>query len=341
MENLILSSGLRSASRPIRLAVLSAAIALSSLCGCSGRATETIAVIPETEGTLVWEAAHVGAEEAVQNKPAFIYWNAPTREDDVEAQIAIVERVVGDDYQGLVLAPDQALALMTPVRRALARGMPTVVIGSALAMPPGNNLFYILNDNEAGGRIAAQRVGEMLHGSGTVAILGINPDLTGIMTRARVFESALARQYPQIRVVEKRLGSFNVPHEQQVAQDTINLHPDLDVIVAMSGPSVDGTLSVLDALPPGHTIRVIGFDVDTWPLFNNNPSLNCVIQQDTRTMGRLAVELILHKLAGQPVPAETLIPPAVITRENLNSPQVQQMWSQDWTLGRIQWSPIR
>jgi ribose transport system substrate-binding protein len=334
------SIGSTSASRPTWFAALAACIAVGGLGGCSGRATERIAVIPQTEGTLVWEAAHVGAEEAVRNRAAFIYWNAPAREDDVEAQIGIVDRVVGENYQGLVLAPDQSLALITPVRRALARGMPAVVIGSPLAMPAGNNLFYILNDNQAGGRIAAQRVGEILHGSGSVAILGINPDLAGVMTRARVFESVLAQQYPRIRIVEKRLGSFNVPHEQQVAQDTIEMHPDLDAIVAMSGPSVDGALATLSSLPPGHAIHMIGFDVDTWPILSNNPSLDCVIQEDTRTMGRLAVELILDKRAGKPAQAETLIPPTVITRGNVDSPQVRAMWSQDWTLGRIQWSSL-
>ena len=34
------------------------------------------------------------------------------REDDVEAQIELVDRVVSSGYQGLVLAPDQALSLL-------------------------------------------------------------------------------------------------------------------------------------------------------------------------------------------------------------------------------------
>jgi ribose transport system substrate-binding protein len=323
------------------IAALAICIAVCIACAYSRRAPETIAVIPQTEGTLRWEAAHVGAEEAVQNTSAFIYWNAPMRDDDVEAQIAIVDRIASGSYQGLVLAPDQALALMTPVRRALARGIPTVVIASPLDMPPGGNLFYILNDNAAAGRIAAQRVGKILHGSGTVAILGIDPDLIGIINRTRVFESVLAAQYPHISVVEKRLGTFNVPHEQQVAEEIIDSHPGLDIIVAMTGPSVDGTLSALNSVAAGRHIRVIAFDIDNPALLNSNRGLDCVIQEDTRSMGREAVSLILNKLSGRPVQAQTLIPPVVITRENVNSARVQQMWSQDWTLGRMQWRRLQ
>jgi ribose transport system substrate-binding protein len=324
------------------IAALAMCVASGGGIGCNRRPTETIAVIPQTEGSLRWEAAHVGAEEAVQNKPAFIYWNAPMREDDVEAQIAVVDRVASGNYQGLVLAPDQALALMTPVRRAVARGMPTVVIGSPLGMPPEGNLSYILNDNELGGRMAAQRAGEILHGSGTIAILGIDPDLIGIMDRTRVFESVLAQQYPRILVVEKRLGSLNVPHEQQVAEETINSHPNLDMIIAMTGPSLGGTLAVVNSVASARRIRMIGFDVDGWPPpFRDNPGLDCIIQEDTRTMGRDAVSLILRRLAGQQVEAQKLISPVMITRDNVGSASMQRMSSQDWTLGRIRWSRIQ
>ena len=331
----------RARIKPGGAAAWLACLASLLVLGCGPKRPDRIAVIPQTEGNMIWEAAHVGAEEAAHRYGAFIYWNAPTREDDVEAQIALVDRVVAQGYQGLVLAPDQALALMTPVRRAVSRGIPTVVIGSALAMPPEGNLFYILNDDEAGGRVAAKRVGELLHGTGTVALLGIDPDLTGIMIRTRAFEQTLAQDYPGIRIVEKRMGSFNFPHEQQAAQDAINSHPDLDAIVALMATTVDGTLSALNSVSNGHRIVVIGFDVASPPLFNRNPGLNCVIQEDTRSMGEKAVALILAKLRGGSVARETKIEPLVITSENLDSSAVRHMWSQDWTLGHSPWSPIQ
>jgi ribose transport system substrate-binding protein len=334
------SRDLSRVSCQIGLIAFAACVAPGGISGCAGRATARIAVIPQTEGTMIWETEHVGAEEAAYRHGASIYWNAPTREDDVEAQIAIVDRVVDERYDGLVLAPDQALALMTPVRHAVARGIPTVVIGSPLAMPPGGDLFYILNDNERGGQLAALRVGELLHGMGTVAVLGINPDLTGIMIRTRVFEETLSADYPGIRILDKRMGSFNIPHEQQVAQDTINSHPDLDVIVAMMATTVEGSLSALHSVAGGEKIRVIGFDIENWPPFDRN-NLDCLIQEDTRAMGEQAVELILARRDGRSVAVQTTVPPRVITRENMSSPDVQSMLSQDWTLGRIQWSPIQ
>ena len=171
---------------------------------CRSHPQVKIAVIPQTEGNSIWDPAQEGAENAANPAGISIYWNAPAREDDVEAQIALVDRVADGNYQGLVLAPDQALSLIAPVRRALARDIPTVIIGTPLPIPAGGNLMYILNDDVEGGRIAAQRVAGLLDGHGTVALLGIDPDITGIMIRSRAFEEFLAQKARE-RAEKKKL----------------------------------------------------------------------------------------------------------------------------------------
>lgn len=306
--------------------------------GCSHHRPPTIAVIAQTDGTTFWEAAHVGAETAAAHTGTSIYWIAPTREDDVEAQIRLVNHVIHGHYYGLVLAPDQALSLISPVRRALLRGIPTVIIGSPLSIPAGGLLSYILNDDEAGGRYAARRVATLLHGHGTVAILGLNPDVTSTMIRARAIEETLAGSYPGIHIAAEQMGTFNTPHEQQVAEDVLRTHPDLDAIVTLMWTTLDGTLSVLNSAPRSRRVEVIGFDSAGFPAFRGNPDLDCVIQEDTRAMGRKAVELLDDRMLGKPVPVMTHLEPKVITPDNLNSAAVRYMLSQDWTLGRWKWS---
>lgn len=331
--------------RPFNRLRLGLAAALSALLlystSCAPHGQERIAVIPRTEGIPLWDSSHAGAEAAADRTGASLYWRAPTREDDVEAQISLVDRVAQGNYQGLVLAPDQALSLISPVRLALSHGIPTVIIGSPLPIPPGGNLFYILNDDEEGGRIAALRVASLVHGRGIVAILGIDPDITGIMIRSHAFEKCLADNYPGIQIVERRVGSFNVPHEQQVTEDILKSYPNLDVIVALMSTTVDGALSAISAAPQKRSIKVVGFDSDLLPLIDDGTNLDSVIQEDTRAMGEKAVELIHSKLIGQPVRTATRLQPKLITRENVHSADVRQMFSLDWQFGHWRWSPIR
>jgi ribose transport system substrate-binding protein len=306
---------------------------------CGPSTQELIAVIPQTDGMMLWDAAHAGAEAAASRAGASIYWNAPMREDDVAAQVRLVDRVVSSNrYQGLVIVPTQALSLISPVRRALSRDIPTVIMHSPLSLPAGGKLSYILNDEEEAGRLAADRVASLLNGKGTVAVLGINPDVLGITTRARVFETTLAANYPGIRIVEKRIGTFKVLRERQVAEELLESNPDIDAFVALLWTTLDGLFSAMDTVHPRHSIRIIGFDLAGEPPFEQRKSLDCVIQADTKQMGKRAVELIHAMNSGQSVPAVTHVKPRLITRENLQSPQIRELISYDWSLGRWKWS---
>ena len=86
------------------------ALSLVLLPACN-RTSNTIAVIPRACGTPLWEPEHAGAAHVARRKGMKVYWNAPTREDDVAGQIALLEKVVDRGYAGIIITPDQTLAL--------------------------------------------------------------------------------------------------------------------------------------------------------------------------------------------------------------------------------------
>jgi hypothetical protein len=55
-------------------------------------------------------------------------------------------------------------------------------------------------------------------------------------------------------------------------------------------------------------------------------------------MGQRAIEQIHAIHQGQSVPAVVSLKPHLITRENVHSPEIRQMMSYDWSLGRWAWS---
>jgi ribose transport system substrate-binding protein len=313
--------------RPAEVLFLLASLAFALMGGCSRNSPIAIAVIPRTSGSMLWEPEHGGAQATAHELGARIYWNAPTREDDIEGQIALIQRISAENYQGLVLAPDQSRALITPVRRAMQHGLSVVIVGSPLSIPPGGRLSYVLNDDEAGGRIAGERLATLLHGKGSVAILGVDSDIAGIVTRARSLETFLAASYPDIRVI-KRTGSFNVPHEQQVAEEVLKTNPELDAVVALTGTSMLGATSALGDVLPRRSVVLISFDPDS--LSFENPNLDSVILENTQRMGAEAVRQVVARSNGQSVPAVMRVEPLLVTRENVNSAEVRQLTSMDW-----------
>jgi len=294
-----------------------------------GHRSNIIAVIPRACGTALWEPEHAGATHVAHTKGLNVYWNASPREDDVEGQIDFLEKVVARGYAGIIITPDQTLPLRTPIRRIVAEGTPIVVVGTNLGIAPSPKLSYVLNDDTAGGQMAARRIGKILNGRGSIAILGINPQLTGITTRERSFENTLEREYPEIHVVSRRLGYSSVPQEQQVAEDILNRGEAVDAIVALSHISTRGAFYALVEFDKTHSIKLVGFDQDLMPPIRTG-DMDSVVMERTYDMGRIAMEVMDGQIHNRTVPGMSVVPPMLMTRENIDSPEIRQQLTADW-----------
>jgi ribose transport system substrate-binding protein len=299
--------------------------------GCRSQSSRTIAVIPGTTATEFWEAAHVGAEAAGSQTRFRIYWNAPTREDDVERQIALVERAIDSDYAGLVVAPTNYLALVGSVRQALSKRIPTVVIRSSLPIPPGKGLSYILNDDRETGRLAARRVGTVLGGKGQVALLGLDPSGPRSVLRARAIEEELAKSFPRVSVVDKRSGSSNTAEVQQIAQEILNDGPNLDAIIALDVTATEGTWAALSALGKGRGVKLIGCEQEVDLMAGiRHGDIDSIVVENTYEMGFRAIQTIAARQRGEPVPDKIELKPVLVTKANIDSVEVQRMLSVNW-----------
>jgi len=84
------------------------------VASCNSHPQVRIAVIPQTEGVAFWESAHTGAEQAASPAGISIYWNAPTREDDVEAQDVYKRQPANNAMSLLRHASNPPLKLCVP-----------------------------------------------------------------------------------------------------------------------------------------------------------------------------------------------------------------------------------
>jgi ribose transport system substrate-binding protein len=315
-----------------RVGITFAATALIALSACN-RGTTAIAVIPRACGTALWEPEHSGAAEAARARGMTVYWNAPTRPHDVQKQIALLEKVVALHYRGIVLAPDETLALRTPIKHALAMHIPIVVVGTELGIDPASNLSYVLNDEVAGGRLAARRLGLILNGQGAVAIVGLDPKLKSMSLRDRSFEDTLALEFPRIRVVARRAGQASAAQEQETTGELLQSGTTLEALVALSADATRGAYYALIESNRAGMIHLIGFDQDLLPPIRNG-GLDSVVAQDTFEIGRLAINQIDGKLRGVQVPDKLIVQPKLLTRENIDTPEMREVLTAHWWEGQ-------
>jgi len=291
--------------------------------------SNVIAVIPRTTSTMFWEAEHAGAEFAARKTGVRIRWNAPTRSDDVQLQIGIVERAIKRQCRGLILSPDEPRALMVPVEKALAAGIPTVIVGSALSLPAQRNLYYIVNDEDMIGRMAAQRIGEVLHGSGSVAVVGIDAQSPSSLAILRSFDSVLEDRFPRIVIVDRRISANNDLDSELIVSEVVQMHPTVNAILSLDSMGTVGSYLALKGRSLTDRVKVVGVEQGA-ELANavRLKQIDALIAENTYQMGYQAVQLLTSE-SNRP-PSIIKLPPLLITAANIDAPETKPFITNDW-----------
>jgi ribose transport system substrate-binding protein len=289
-----------------------------------------VAILPQTTAVTIWEAEHAGSQFAADKLGIQIYWNAPTSEDDIQQQGALIERVIDEGYPALILSPDQTLALMMPVQRALAHGIRIVVVASALTLPASRNLSYIVNDDNASGRIAAMRIGQILHGKGRIGVLGVTAESLSSLAILHSFETTLEENFPHITIAERRFGTHNGTEAQRVADDVLATDHALDAIFTLSSASSDGAFAALQSRGLTSRIKIVGFEQSA-ELANlvRLGAIDSLIAENTYEMGYRAMQLLAHP--APQIPQEIRLEPTLLTVGNIDSPELKTLINVDWS----------
>ena len=279
-----------------------------------------IAFIPQTTGAMLWEVEHFGATVAADKLKCHLYWNAPTSETDVAGQISLIDKVARSKYQGLVLAPNHPFSILTPLRRALAAGLPVVIVSAPLDLPASDKLGYIVNDDEKMGVLAAAEIARIIGGKGSIALVGFARYAPGVKHRIRGAERFLASGFPDIHIVGRLAGAYSAPRTVALTNSTVDSHPELKAILSFTTTSTRGVYSVLKSRSLEQAIQLVGCEQDSDLIdYLGKGEIAAIVAEDTYRMGHQAVELIADSLSGKPLQALSVIPPLLLTKQNLNS----------------------
>jgi len=310
----------------VTAAVFLTALAGEALWAHSRRfpAIPVIAVIPQTAGAMLWEVEHFGATAAADKLKCRLYWNTPTSENDMAGQVALIDRVVRGRYQGLVLAPNQTQGVLSPLHRALAAGLPVVVVSAQLDLPPGGKLGYIVNDDEEMGELAAAEVASLIRGRGSIALVGLARYAPGVARRVRSAECFLASRYPDIQVVSRVGGTYDTSHSEDLTNEIVQAHPDLKAILSFTAVSTRGVHAALHGRLVKPTITLVGCEQDSDLIsYVGKGEIAAIVAENTYRMGYEGVGLIADYLAGKPLPARSVVSPLLITKQNLKSAEAR------------------
>jgi ribose transport system substrate-binding protein len=290
------------------------------------RVSHVIGVIPKETASVYWEGVRKGALQAGKEENYEVLWNGPEIETDRERQRQIVEDMLAQKVAGIVLAPNDRKAMVPVVEMIDARKVPCVIIDSSVESD--KYLSFMATDNYKGGALAAQRLGEILGGKGSVIIVEWTPNSASTDARCAGFRATMAKEFPEIKIVDSKYPSPpTMEKARDVTEDMLTRNANVDGVFACNATSAGGALPGLRKMQQGdRKIKMVGFDA--WPMLIEGlekGDLDSLIIQNPYKMGYEGVKAIIRHLKGEKVDKQVDTGVTLITRERLDDPAIQEL----------------
>src|SRR6185295_2024961 len=316
-----------------KLLVLLLVLTLLIACtpGNNAKKKLTIAVIPKGATHEFWKSIHAGSikaasELSAQGTDVEVIWKGPLREDDREQQIQVVEGFAAQGVSGIVLAPLDNRALVRPVEDAKRANVPTVIIDSGLESD--QFVSFVATDNRKGGTLAADRMGQLLNGKGKVLVLRYAEGSASTTEREEGFISQIKAKFPEIELVSMdQYAGATRDTAKRASENLLNRFADVvQGIFTPNESSTAGMLLALQDIGKAGKISFVGFDSSQAFIDAINANqLHGIVVQNPFNMGYLGVKTMVDSLLGKPVSKKIDTGVMLVTKENMQSPEVNAL----------------
>lgn len=302
------------------VAILGGSLAAS----CHRDTRKVIAVIPKGTSHVFWVNVQQGALDAGKEFGVEVLWNGAPTETDYARQIQIVDSMVARRVDAIAVAPTERTALVTPVERAVAAGIPVTVFDSGLDST--NYMSFVATDNVEAGRLGARTLAKLIGGKGKVALIMHAPGSGSTMDRERGFSEVIEREYPNIQIVASQFGMSDRAKARAAAENILTAHADLNGMFASSEPSSVGAALAIKARGLSDQVKLVAFDSSETMIDDlRGGAIKAMVVQDPHKLGFEAVRTLVEKLNGKTPPKRIDLQARVLTTADLDSPDVKKL----------------
>ncbi len=295
-------------------------VLLTLVLSCNRKHVTTIAVIPKASADLFWQSVHAGAVKASRDNHVSIIWDGPPNETDIATAMQIVETMINRRVDAIALAPSDRSAFKIVVDRAAAAGIPVVIYDSQI--DTDKYFSFVSTDNRLGGKMGADRLGQILGGKGKIVMVKTTPGGASTTAREDGFRQELQQKFPQIRILDERFGMASIAQSITVTENMLTAHPDLDGIFCSNESATEGAVQALIAR---HSrLKIVGFDSSPMLLDEVKAGwIDSLVVQNPFKMGEIATDQAVKAIRRESATKDIFLPPRVVSLANINDPEIQ------------------
>lgn len=269
-----------------------------------------------------WLNVQAGSEAELEKSGGELIYTGPSLDGDIQGQIDLMENAISSGVDGIILIPVDADALVPSVEKAEDAGIPVVVVDGPVNTDKVTS--YIATDNEAGGKLAMETLIELMGGEGKAVVVNA---LAGIPSNdgRGIGAEAAAKEHEGIEMLETLRGGDQAAALQN-AENMLTANADVAGIFSAYDRGAIGVSQALINAGLDGKVHHVAFDAAADEIgYLEDGVIDALIVQQPYEMGRLAVEYINKTIAGEEVPKETATDVVVVTKDNMEDPDVQKV----------------
>jgi ribose transport system substrate-binding protein len=220
--------------------------------------TPYIPVISKGFQHQFWQAVKLGSEQAAEELGVEITFEGPESEAMVDKQVEMFQTALDKNPAAICLAAVDSKAFQPLLEQAQAAGIP--VIGFDSGVDSDIPVSTASTDNIAAAAMAADKMVELIGGSGEVAVIAHDQTSRTGIDRVDGFVGKIESDYPDVTVVDVQYGGGDQLKSTDLAKAIIQAHPNLKGFFGANEGSIIGVLNAVSELDMEGDIVVIGYD---------------------------------------------------------------------------------
>ena len=211
-------------------------------------------------GNVFWAIYRNGIRDA-EKKYGVTVKDLPLEQFSVAGHVDLIEQAVAAKPDGMFVSILDQQAVDGPLRRAIEGGIPVVAVNVPDTRPVGERipyLFYVGGDEEAGGRLTAQRqLRENANIERAVCIIH-EPGHTGLEARCRGYDAELTKGGAR---VDKLPSSKDATQATEQIKGYLQKNADVDAIFGVGPQPATFALQALEELGRKGEVMVSAYDM--------------------------------------------------------------------------------
>jgi ribose transport system substrate-binding protein len=284
-------------------------------------ASESIGVLTKSSGNPIARGVRAGADAVAKANGITVFHYIPTSPDNVAQQTSLVEEALKAKHDALVLTPVDVKAMVAPVSKINAAGIPLVNVGDRLT--GGESVAFVGTDDYSIALDTARALLKAMGGKGNLVVLEGPDNVPTAAARLRGFRAAL-KEFPEVKVALSKNAMYARPAAADLLKAMLKLKPP---------PQIDGVLAANDAMALGAVEAfkeaklklplVVGINAgkEAIELIKSGEMLASG-EYNGLAEGCIGAEIAIRTLRKQPVPKEVMVKTAVVDKSNYQQYEV-------------------